>query len=70
MVDGDDGRPERDVDAARRDEQRPVAERAADPREVAALPPDLVVGRPQPEKTTSSYPVPWSARATPLRAPR
>ena len=68
MVDRDDGRPERDVDAARRHEQRAVAERAADPREVAALPADLVVARPQPEKTTSSYPVPWIARATPFRS--
>ena len=44
MVDRDDGCPVRDVDAARRHEQRPVAERAADPREVAALPAHLVVG--------------------------
>ena len=44
MVDRDDGCAERDVDAARSHEERPVAERAADPREVAALPPHLVVG--------------------------
>ncbi len=40
------GAPNVDVDAARRDEDRPVAERAADAREVAALPADLVVGAP------------------------
>ena len=46
MVDRDDRRAERLVDAARRDEDRAVRERAADPREVAPLPAGLVGGLP------------------------
>ena len=42
VVDRDDGRAERLVDAARRDEDRAVCECAADPREVAPFPAGLV----------------------------
>lgn len=48
MIDGDDGRAERHIDAARGDEERAVAQRPADPREIPALPADLVGGAPTP----------------------
>ena len=46
MIDGDDRRAERHIDAARGDEEGAVAQRPADPREIAALPADLVGGAP------------------------
>ncbi len=50
VIDGDDRRAERHIDAARGDEQRAVAQRPADPREIAALPADLVDGTPTPRE--------------------
>ncbi len=68
VVDSDHRRAGGSIDAAGRDEDDTVRERAADPREVAALPAGLVGLLPQPEKTTSSNPVPWMPSATPLRS--